>query len=102
MKIAVFEKSSQHDLYGSSIQIQSNALRVLQRINPKVCKETLKVGTITVERISGLKIGYKKIVFLGLGQKYQKRYWLVSFNTLKPVLEAGLPATEVVDSLVIQ
>jgi zeaxanthin epoxidase len=102
MKVAIFEQASQYAPYGGPIQIQSNALRALQRINEDVYREIIAAGTVTADRISGLKIGYKKGVFLGLGPAYEKGDWLVQFDTLQPALEAGLPATVVVDRPVIQ
>ena len=102
MKVTIFEQASQYAPYGGPIQIQSNALRALERINPVIYEEILKAGTVTADRVSGLKIGYKKGVFLGLGKKYEKGDWLVKFDTLQPALRAGLPATVVVDRPVIQ
>lgn len=102
MKVAIFEQASQYAPYGGPIQIQSNALRALERINPKIFEEIEKAGTITADRVSGLKIGYKKGVFLGLGKQYEKGDWLVRFDTLQPALQAGLAPTRVVDRPVIQ
>jgi zeaxanthin epoxidase len=102
MQVAIFEQASQYAPYGGPIQIQSNALRALERINPKVYEEIRAAGTVTADRVSGLKIGYKKGVFAGLGKQYEKGDWLVRFDTLKPALQAGLPATVVVDRPVIQ
>jgi zeaxanthin epoxidase len=102
MKVAIFEQASQYAPYGGPIQIQSNALRALERINTKVFEEILKAGTVTADRVSGLKIGYEKGVFMGLGQQYKKGDWLVRFDTLQPALRAGLQATVVVDRPVIQ
>lgn len=102
MKVAIFEQASQYAPYGGPIQIQSNALRALQQINEQVYKEIVEAGTVTADRVSGLKIGYKKGVFLGLGKFYNKGDWLVQFDTLIPALQAGLPPTVVVDRPVIQ
>ena len=102
MKVAIFEQASQYAPYGGPIQIQSNALAAIRQINEKCYEELLKAGTVTADRISGLKIGYRKGVFLGLGEQYEKGDWLVRFDTLQPALEAGLPATVVVDRPVIQ
>jgi zeaxanthin epoxidase len=102
MRVAIFEQASQYAPYGGPIQIQSNALRALQQINEQVYKEILEAGTVTADRVSGLKIGYKKGVFLGLGKLYNKGDWLVQFDTLIPALQAGLPPTVVVDRPVIQ
>ena len=41
-------------------------------------------------------------MFLNLGKQYEKGDWLVRFDTLQPALDAGLPATVVVDRPVIQ
>lgn len=102
MKVAIFEQASQYAPYGGPIQIQSNALRALERINPIVYEEIVKAGTVTADRVSGLKIGYKKGAFMGLGKQYEKGDWLVKFDTLQPALQAGLPPTVVVDRPVIQ
>lgn len=102
MEVAIFEQASQYAPYGGPIQIQSNALRALERINRSVYDEILKAGTVTADRVSGLKIGYQKGVFMGLGEQYNKGDWLVRFDTLQPALQAGLPATVVVDRPVIQ
>lgn len=100
MKVAIFEQASSYAPYGGPIQIQSNALRAIQRINPSVYEELVAAGTCTADRVSGLKIGYKK------GNKLAGLYdagdWLVRFDTVGPALEAGLPATVVVDRPVIQ
>ena len=100
MKVAIFEQASSYAPYGGPIQIQSNALRAIQRINPKCYEELVAAGTVTADRTSGLKIGYKK------GNKlaglYDRGDWLVRFDTIGPALEAGLPATVVVDRPVIQ
>ncbi len=102
MKVAIFEQANQYAPYGGPIQIQSNALRALQQINEQVYKEIVEAGTVTADRVSGLKIGYQKGVFLGLGKFYNKGDWLVQFDTLIPALQAGLPPTVVVDRPVIQ
>jgi len=102
MKVAIFEQASQYAPYGGPIQIQSNALRALQRIKPILFDEIVKAGTVTADRVSGLKIGYKKGVFMNLGQQYERGDWLVRFDTLQPALDAGLAATVVVDRPVIQ
>ncbi|KAL7484414.1 hypothetical protein ACHAW6_010052 [Cyclotella cf. meneghiniana] len=100
MKVALFEQASSYAPYGGPIQIQSNALRALQQINPTIFEELVSAGTCTADRVSGLKIGYRK------GNKLAGLYdagdWLVRFDTIGPALEAGLPATVVVDRPVIQ
>mmetsp|Transcript_77 Transcript_77/g.190 ORF Transcript_77/g.190 Transcript_77/m.190 type:complete len:625 (+) Transcript_77:183-2057(+) len=100
MKVALFEQASSYAPYGGPIQIQSNALRALQQINPTIFEELVAAGTCTADRVSGLKIGYRK------GNKLAGLYdagdWLVRFDTIGPALEAGLPATVVVDRPVIQ
>eukprot|EP00562_Extubocellulus_spinifer_P017431 CAMPEP_0178603746 /NCGR_PEP_ID=MMETSP0697-20121206/35681_1 /TAXON_ID=265572 /ORGANISM="Extubocellulus spinifer, Strain CCMP396" /LENGTH=594 /DNA_ID=CAMNT_0020242083 /DNA_START=13 /DNA_END=1794 /DNA_ORIENTATION=- len=100
MKVAIFEQASSYAPYGGPIQIQSNALRAIQRISPECFEELVAAGTVTADRVSGLKIGYRK------GNKLAGLYdagdWLVRFDTVGPALEAGLPATVVVDRPVIQ
>jgi len=100
MKVAIFEQATTYAPYGGPIQIQSNALRAIQRINPTCYEELVKAGTVTADRVSGLKIGYRKGNLLaGL---YDAGDWLVRFDTIGPALEADLPATVVVDRPVIQ
>jgi zeaxanthin epoxidase len=100
MQVAIFEQASSYAPYGGPIQIQSNALRAIQRISQKCYEELVAAGTVTADRVSGLKIGYRK------GNKLAGLYdagdWLVRFDTIGPALEAGLPATVVVDRPVIQ
>lgn len=100
MKVALFEQASSYAPYGGPIQIQSNALRALQRINPTIYEEIVAAGTVTADRVSGLKIGYRK------GNKLAGLYdagdWLVRFDTVGPAIEAGLPATVVLDRPVLQ
>lgn len=102
MKVAIFEQASSYSPYGGPIQIQSNALRAIKRINQQVFAELLEAGTVTADRVAGLKIGYKKGIFMGLGAQYEKGDWLVRFDTLGPAMEAGLTPTVVVDRPVIQ
>ena len=84
MKVAIFEQASSYAPYGGPIQIQSNALRALQRISPTIYEELVAAGTVTADRVSGLKIGYRK------GNKlaglYDRGDWLVRFDTLGPAL----------------
>ena len=100
MRVAVFEQAKKYAPYGGPIQIQSNALRAIEKINKKVFQELVEKGTPTADRVSGLKIGYKR------GNKlagfYDRGDWLVRFDTIGPALEAGLPPTVVVDRPVIQ
>jgi len=100
MKVALFEQAGSFAPYGGPIQIQSNALKALSQINTRVYDEILKAGTVTADRVSGLKIGYD--AGNPLAGKYQKGDWLVRFDTVGPALEAGLPPTVVVDRPVIQ
>ena len=60
MKVALFEQASSYAPYGGPIQIQSNALRAIERISPAVYEDLVAAGTCTADRVSGLKIGYKR------------------------------------------
>jgi len=100
MKVAIFEQAGSYAPYGGPIQIQSNALRAIERISPKVFEELKAAGTVTADRVSGLKIGYKKgNALTGI---FEKGDWLVRFDTLGPAMEASLSPTVVVDRPVIQ
>lgn len=75
MQVAIFEQASSYAPYGGPIQIQSNALRAIERISPTVFQELLAAGTVTADRVSGLKIGYKK--GNPLAGIYERGDWLV-------------------------
>ena len=100
MRVAIFEQASSYAPYGGPIQIQSNALRAIQRISTPLFDDLCVAGTVTADRVSGLKIGYRR------GNKlsgiYDRGDWLVRFDTVGPALEAGLAPTIVVDRPVIQ
>lgn len=100
MKVALFEQARSYAPYGGPIQIQSNALRAIKRINPVVFEQIVEAGTVTADRVSGLKIGYRK------GNKlagiYDSGDWLVRFDTVGPAIEAGLEPTVVIDRPVMQ
>ncbi|KAG8460012.1 hypothetical protein KFE25_011061 [Diacronema lutheri] len=100
MRVVLFEQAGSYAPYGGPIQIQSNALRALSQINRRLFDEIVKAGTVTADRVSGLKIGYD--AGNALAGRYQKGDWLVRFDTVGPALEAGLPPTVVVDRPVIQ
>ena len=85
MKVAVFEQASAYAPYGGPIQIQSNALRALQRINPTIYEELVKAGTCTADRVSGLKIGYRR------GNKLAGIYDKVGVCVLVGARELGIP-----------
>lgn len=62
MKAAIFEQAvSQYAPYAGPIQMQSNALSAIQKISPRCYEELLKVGTVTVDGVSGLRIGYRRV-----------------------------------------
>lgn len=100
MKVSLFEQAGSYAPYGGPIQIQSNALRALRQINERLFDEIVAAGTVTADRVSGLKIGYD--AGNALAGRYQKGDWLVRFDTVGPALEANLPPTVVVDRPVIQ
>ena len=72
----------------------------IQRISTPLFDDLCVAGTVTADRVSGLKIGYRR------GNKlsgiYDRGDWLVRFDTVGPALEAGLAPTIVVDRPVIQ
>lgn len=100
MRVAVFEQARSYAPYGGPIQIQSNALRAIEQIDKRIFDDLVAAGTCTADRVSGLKIGYRR------GNKlaglYDRGDWLVRFDTVGPALDAGLPRTVVVDRPVIQ
>ena len=46
----------------TAVRSRSSAtrLRAIQRINPECFEELVKAGMVTADRVSGLKIGYRK------------------------------------------
>lgn len=100
MRVSLFEQAGSYAPYGGPIQIQSNALRALREIDQTLFDEIVAAGTVTADRVSGLKIGYD--AGNALAGRFQKGDWLVRFDTVGPALDAGLPPTVVVDRPVIQ
>ncbi|XP_057768951.1 zeaxanthin epoxidase, chloroplastic [Salvia miltiorrhiza] len=75
--------------YRGPIQIQSNALAVLEAIDMGVAEEVLSAGCITGDRINGLVDGISG-------------NWYVKFDTFTPAAERGLPVTRVISRMTLQ
>ena len=84
MDFTIFEKTKQYSPFGGPIQIQSNALAAIEAIDKDMCHEIMAAGTITGNRVNGLKDG-------------KTGKWYCQFDTGAPARKQGLPLTRVVD-----
>jgi zeaxanthin epoxidase len=75
--------------YRGPIQIQSNALAVLEAIDKDVAEEVMENGCITGDRINGLVDGISGA-------------WYIKFDTFTPAAERGLPVTRVISRMALQ
>ncbi|KAK1309541.1 hypothetical protein QJS10_CPA09g00188 [Acorus calamus] len=75
--------------YRGPIQIQSNALAVLEAIDPAVGEEVMEAGCVTGDRINGLVDGISGS-------------WYIKFDTFTPAAERGLPVTRVISRMTLQ
>jgi len=85
MRVAIFEQASSYAPYGGPIQIQSNALRAIQRISPALYEELVAAGTVTADRVSGLKIGYRKVTFVHTNTPLATTTHVHAYSGARPV-----------------
>ncbi|XP_058777982.1 zeaxanthin epoxidase, chloroplastic-like [Vicia villosa] len=92
-EVVVFEKDLSavrgEGQYRGPIQIQSNALAVLEAIDLNVAEEVMKVGCITGDRINGLVDGISGS-------------WYIKLDTFTHAVERGLPVTRVISRMALQ
>ncbi|XP_020526424.1 zeaxanthin epoxidase, chloroplastic isoform X1 [Amborella trichopoda] len=75
--------------YRGSIQLQSNALAVLQAIDKKVAERVMDAGCVNGNRINGMIDGIS-------GE------WFVRYDYFTPAAERGLPLTRVISRITLQ
>ncbi|MCL7041879.1 hypothetical protein MKW94_020709 [Papaver nudicaule] len=92
-EVKVFEKNlsaiTGEGRYRGPIQLQSNALAVLEAIDRDVAKEIIEAGCITGDRLNGLADGVT-------GE------WFTTFDFRTPAVEKGLPVTQVISRITLQ
>jgi len=82
--VSVFEKAREYKPFGGPIQIASNALESLQRIDPQVYAKILESSTMIGDRINGLKDGISN-------------EWFATFDLKTPAEARGQEASVVID-----
>jgi len=89
--VHIFEQAREYKPFGGPIQIQSNALWALRKINPALFEAVSEVGVRTGDRLSGIKDGLR----------YDEG-WLVKFDAATPAMRKGLPLTLAINRVVLQ
>ena len=87
--VNVYEKASEYKPFGGPIQIASNALESLRRIDADVYADILAKSTIIGDRINGLKDGVSN-------------EWFATFDLASPATKRGQEASVVIDRPVLQ
>jgi len=88
----VFEQATRYKPFGGPIQIQSNALEALRKINPALFEAISQAGVRTGDRSSGIKDG----------KRWKDEGWLVKFDAATPALKKGLPLTLAINRVALQ
>ncbi|RZC77409.1 hypothetical protein C5167_001541 [Papaver somniferum] len=92
-EVKVFEKNLSairgEGRYRGPIQLQSNALAVLEAIDRDVAMEIIEAGCVTGDRINGLADG-------ATGE------WFTTYDFLTPAVDKGLPVTQVISRITLQ
>ena len=82
--VQLFEKVKQYKPFGGPIQLQCNALGALEAVDPATAAKVIARGTITGDRVNGLRDGID-------------RDWYYRFDTRGPCRRNGLPLTMVIN-----
>lgn len=75
--------------YRGPIQLQSNALAVLEAVDAASADEVMDAGCITGDRVNGIVDGVSGS-------------WYIKFDTFTPAAERGLPVTRVISRMTLQ
>ncbi|KAM0895750.1 hypothetical protein ACQ4PT_023648 [Festuca glaucescens] len=75
--------------YRGPIQLQSNALAVLEAVDMPAADEIMDAGCVTGNRVNGIVDGVTGS-------------WYIKFDTFTPAAERGLPVTRVVSRMLLQ
>lgn len=87
--VQVFEKTREYRPFGGPIQIASNALESLLRIDDGVYEQIMERATMIGDRINGLKDGVSN-------------EWFATFDLLGPAQARGQDASVVIDRPILQ
>ncbi|KAG8082219.1 hypothetical protein GUJ93_ZPchr0014g46769 [Zizania palustris] len=75
--------------YRGPIQLQSNALAVLEAVDADAADQVMDAGCITGDRVNGIVDGVSGS-------------WYIKFDTFTPAAERGLPVTRVISRMTLQ
>jgi len=87
--VRVFEKTTEYRSFGGPIQIASNALESLKRIDLEVYQKILAASTVIGDRTNGLKDGVSN-------------EWFATFDLYSPARSRNQDASVVIDRPVLQ
>ncbi|XP_077215554.1 zeaxanthin epoxidase, chloroplastic-like [Tasmannia lanceolata] len=92
-EVKIFEKNlssvTGEGQYRGPIQLQSNALAVLEAIDKDAFEQVMNAGCVTGDRLNGLADGLTG-------------NWFAKFDTLTPAIKRGLPVTQVICRMRLQ
>jgi len=90
-EVHILEQATQYKPFGGPIQIQSNALGALRRMNPRIYEAVRACGLPTGDRLSGIRDGIR-----------HDEGWLVKFDAATPARRKRLPLTLAINRVVLQ
>ncbi|GJN02778.1 hypothetical protein PR202_ga20163 [Eleusine coracana subsp. coracana] len=96
--------------YRGPIQLQSNALAVLEAVDAAAADEVMDAGCITGDRVNGIVDGVSGSCYLRHGISFAGGVHLtvpmvfryIKFDTFTPAAERGLPVTRVISRMTLQ
>jgi len=87
--VSVFEKTREYRSFGGPIQIASNGLEAVRRIDKTVYERVLEEATVLGDRVNGLKDGLSN-------------EWFATFDLATPAAARGQKPSVVIDRPVLQ
>ena len=84
MQVTVIEQTSKFKRFGGPIQLASNAMHILQQMDPDVYHQIMQKFTITGDKINGIKDGLRT-------------EWYAKFDLASPAESRDMPYTGVID-----
>ena len=88
-RVSVFEKTTLYRPFGGPIQVASNALESLKRIDADVYREIVKASTVIGDRKNGLKDG-------------KSNEWFATFDLESPARARNQDVSLVIDRPILQ
>jgi len=87
--VSIFEKTTEYRSFGGPIQIASNGLEAVRRIDKRVYERILEEATCLGDRVNGLKDGVSN-------------EWFATFDLATPAAARGQKPSVVIDRPVLQ